>query len=149
MDAPVVAGSAYLARMDAWEPGIFDDDLAADVRADWEAELATGADPDEATRRVVEEWADEIVGSPALTASFWIALAALQLEASALQTDVRDHAVDAIARGEDLQRWDRHPMAGPWDVDDEEDGMDELAARRRATATLRARLLRTPRPDAA
>jgi hypothetical protein len=126
--------------MDAWESGIFDDDLAADVRADWEDELAGGASAPEATRRLVEEWTDEVAGSPALAASFWIALAALQLRDDAIDTDVRDRAIRAIGRGEDLERWSRRPFDG-LELDGE-DALDDLVARRHATADLRARLVR-------
>jgi hypothetical protein len=135
--------------MDAWESGIFDDDLAADMRADWEAELVAGASPADATRRLVEEWTDEVAGSRPLTASFWIALAALQLQACALDADVRDRAVRAISRGDDLERW----MGDPFDdlaLEGVGDAPDEIAERRHATAALRARLLQaTPVPDAA
>jgi hypothetical protein len=126
--------------MDAWESGIFDDDLAADVRADWEDELAGGASPAAATRRLVEEWTDEVAGSPALAASFWIALAALQLRDDAMDADVRDRAIRAIGRGDDLERWTRRPYDALGL--DGEDVADDLVARRHATATLRARLLR-------
>lgn len=135
--------------MDAWEAGIFDDDLAADMRADWEAELATGSSPATATRRLVEEWTDEVAGSRPLTAAFWIALAALQLQAGALDADVRDRAVRAISRGDDLERW----MGESFEdlgLDGDDGAPDELAERRHATAALRARLLQAaPVADAA
>ncbi|WP_210492665.1 hypothetical protein [Patulibacter sp. SYSU D01012] len=134
--------------MDAWEAGIFDDDLAADVRADWEAELSAGASPAVATRLLVQDYADEVAGSPALAASFWIALAALQLDAGAVDPDVRDRAVRAIARGEDLERWAR-PGYDDFADDGDELAVDELAERRHATAALRAQLLRGPVADAA
>lgn len=134
--------------MDAWEAGIFDDDLAADVRADWEDELSAGASPAAATRRLVQDYADEVAGSPALAASFWIALAALQLDAGAVDPDVRDRAVRAIARGEDLERWAR-PGYDDFADDGDELAVDELAERRHATAALRAQLLRGPVADAA
>ncbi|MGX6448358.1 hypothetical protein ACVU7I_09870 [Patulibacter sp. S7RM1-6] len=134
--------------MDAWEAGIFDDDLAADVRADWEDELSGGATPAAATRRLVEDYADEVAGSPALAASFWIALAALQLGAGAVDPDVRDRAVRAIARGEDLERW-AAPAYEDFADDGDDEAVDELAERRHATAALRAQLLRGPVADAA
>lgn len=129
--------------MDTWEAGLFDDDLAADVRADWESALAGGATPARATRRLVEDWLDEVAGSIALAAAFWIALAALQLRAGALETDVRDRAVGAIGRGEDLTRWDAGAYADPRDEDDR----DEVAERRHVTTSLRARLVRAPVVD--
>jgi hypothetical protein len=112
--------------MDAWESGLFDDDLAADVRGDW---------------------VDEVAGSVALAAAFWIALAALQLRAGALEVDVRDRAVRSIGRGEDLDRWEQGPFGLERDAD--EDARDEVADRRHVTAALRARLLRAPVVDGA
>lgn len=134
--------------MDSWETGLFDDDLAADVRADWEAALAGGESHARATRRLVEEWVDEVAGSVALAAAFWIALAALQLRAGALEVDVRDRAVRAIGRGEDLDRWEQGPF-GRLEEDEGEDAKDEVADRRHVTAALRAQLLRAPVVDGA
>ena len=135
--------------MDAWDPGLFDDDdLAADVRGDWEAALASGASPARATRRLVEDWLDEVAGSTALAAAFWIALAALQLRQGALEADVRDRAVRAIVRGEDLDRWDPLPLGHQFGGD-EDDAGDDVAARRHVTAALRARLVRAPVVDGA
>lgn len=134
--------------MDAWDPGLFDDDdLAADVRGDWEAALADGATPARATRRLVEDWLDEVAGSTALAAAFWIALAALQLRQGALESDVRDRAVRAIARGEDLERWD--PLPAGHRLEDDEDDRDDVAMRRHVTSALRARLVRAPVVDRA
>jgi hypothetical protein len=132
--------------MDAWESGLFDDDLAADVRGDWEAALAGGASPARATKRLVEEWLDEVAGSVALAAAFWIALAALQLRTGALETDVRDRAVRAIGRGDDLDRWEQGPFGG-LDDDEDDDARDEVADRRHVTAALRSQLLRAPVVD--
>jgi hypothetical protein len=134
--------------MDAWEAGIFDDDLAADVRGDWEEALARGATPPEATALLVGDYADEIEDDRALTASFWIALAALQLGADAVDAAVRDRAMLAILRGDDLARWATTPFDELDPVDDA-DERDELADRRHATAALRALLLRTSLSDAA
>jgi hypothetical protein len=128
--------------MDSWETGLFDDDLAADVRADWESALAAGASPARATRRLGEEWVDEVAGSVALAAAFWIALAALQLQAGVLETDVRDRAVRAIGRGDDLERWEQGPYGRVLDEDDEGDDRDEVATRRHVTTALRSQLVR-------
>ncbi|MDO9410657.1 hypothetical protein [Patulibacter sp.] len=133
--------------MDSWYSGLFDDDdLAADVRGDWEAALAGGTSPARATRRLVEDWVDEVAGSPSLAASFWIALAALQLHGRVLETDVRDRAIRAIGRGEDLQRWEPGPYGRVLDEDPDDD-RDEVAQRRHVTTALRARLVRAPVVD--
>jgi len=130
----------------AWGSGIFDDDLAADVRSDWEQALAAGDGPAAATARLIDDYADEVAGDVALAASFWIALAAVQLGDGALEADVRDRAIRAIDVGADLPRWERDPLAL---IDPDDDTADELADRRLATASLRAELQRATVADAA
>lgn len=133
--------------MGAWGTGIFDDDLAADGRGDWEDALAGGDSPERATTRLIEDYAEEIAGDPAIAAAFWIALAAVQLDDGELDLDVRDRAIAAIDSGADLERWETDAFDA---VDpDEDDGPDDLAERRRVTAELRSRLLRASLADAA
>ncbi|WP_320669905.1 DUF4259 domain-containing protein [Patulibacter defluvii] len=133
--------------MGAWGTGIFDDDLAADVRGDWEDALASGDSPERATTRLIDDYAEEVAGDRAIAAAFWIALAAVQLDDDTLDPDVRDRAIAAIDSGDDLERWE---SAGFEAVDpDEDEGPDELAERRRVTAELRSRLVRASLADAA
>jgi hypothetical protein len=39
-----------------WGTGIFDDDVAADVRGAWDDAVASGANATEATQRVLDEF---------------------------------------------------------------------------------------------
>lgn len=130
----------------AWGAGIFDDDLAADVRSDWEDALARGDGPARATSRLIDDYADEVAGDVPLAASFWIALAAVQLGDDALEADVRDRAIHAIETGAELSRWEPDPLAL---ADPDGEALDELAERRRVTARLRGALLRAVAVDAA
>jgi len=110
------------------DSGIFEDDVALDVRVTFEEALAEGLDVDAATRRVLEEFAtyvNDVDDGPLV----WFALAALQLEQGALQAEVRRQALAAIERGTNLARWT------------EQGDPDLLAARRRALEELRGGLL--------
>jgi hypothetical protein len=86
--------------MGVWGTGIFDDDVAADVRNTWEDALGEG--PDHATRHVFAEYAqhlDDEDDGPIVM----LALATLQLDAGMLDGRVRDGALAAIEPN--LRRW--------------------------------------------
>lgn len=61
--------------MGAWGPGIFSDDTAQDVRTSYRQLIEDGASGEEATRSLVEQFAD-MVGDTDDGPVFWIALAA-------------------------------------------------------------------------
>lgn len=78
--------------MGTWGPGIFDDDVANDVRASFEDELSAGWDIPLATQHVLEQFAvtpDDEDDGPVV----YLALAALQLEHRALQPDIQKQAI--------------------------------------------------------
>ncbi len=74
--------------MGAWGTGLFDDDLASDIHNVWHDAIATGGSPAEATRAVRDNFeqdcADDYDDGPV----FWLALASLQHDAAALESDV-------------------------------------------------------------
>ncbi|GMU81465.1 MAG: hypothetical protein AMXMBFR47_13360 [Planctomycetota bacterium] len=115
--------------MGTFGAGIFDDDLALDVREIFREFIAEGDPPEVATRKVKAEFEDSI-GDPDEEPTFWLALAATQSGCGRLMTTVRDRAVKLIDRGGDLHRW-------------EDEGVDpkDRAARQRALARLRTKLL--------
>lgn len=79
--------------MGAWGTGIFDSDLAQDVRDEWREALMDARAP---------EFDDDERDEP----EFWIALAAAQHETGRLDDDVRDRALEAIDAGADLELWE-------------------------------------------
>ncbi len=113
--------------MGAWGAGIFEDDLALDVRASFEDALEAGRSVGEATEQVLESFRESLQ-DPDEGPVIYLALAASQLEQGELEPAVRDRAVEIIDRGEGLERW-------------EEAGQEALSERRRELQRLRARLL--------
>lgn len=95
--------------MGAWGYGIFDDDLARDVRGDFEGALDEGLSVSVSTRRVLEEHADTLE-DPDDGPVIWLSLAALQMEQGALQPDVKERVLAVVDRGIGLDRW---AEAGP------------------------------------
>ncbi len=97
--------------MGTWGTGIFDDDVALDVRDAFEDALSDGLDISAATRRALEEFgsaAEDSDDGPII----YLALAALQLQREALQPEIREKVLHLIATGEGLGRWeDADPAA--------------------------------------
>jgi hypothetical protein len=87
--------------MGTWGPGIFDDDVASDVRDIYRELLGDGVSDDEAAERLIAEF--RVRGS--LTPVFWLAFAATQASLGRLTRDVRDRAVEVISDGTDLRAW--------------------------------------------
>lgn len=90
--------------MGAYSTGIFDDDVAADVREQFLDLLRQGTAPTAATRSLIEARQDAIDDAddgPVV----WLALAATQWEYGCLQARVRDRALKVLATGVDLSRW--------------------------------------------
>jgi hypothetical protein len=106
-----------------WGNGIFDDDTASDVRAEFDDAVEEGLDGGAATQRVLEAFGDaveDIEEGPVV----WLALAAAQLELGVLQDDVRERALAGMPA--DLARWQQ---AGPDEAAERKVVLDELRAR--------------------
>jgi hypothetical protein len=117
--------------MGAWGTGIFANDTAADVQAEWRAAILDGEDPAKTSARMVRQYTRE-EGSGLWATDFFSGLAAAQLETGRLQPAVRDRALELIAAGGDVELWrETDPAAA--------------RARRRALTRLAARL-RGPQP---
>lgn len=119
--------------MGAWGTGIFSDDLACDIRDQFRDLIADGKSTEAATKKVLIDYSDtrddEEEGP-----TFWIALAATQLQCGRLLNRIRDKAVRIIDQGGDLPRW-------------QEGGADpkDCARRKAALAKLRRDLMAPPR----
>lgn len=115
--------------MGTWGTAIFSDDLAADVRDAWRGLIGDGLPPDDATGRMLTDFAAS-VHDPDERGVFWLALAVAQWQTGRLADTVRDTAVEIIDSGVDLDRW---PTTG------------ERTARTKVLAKARAQLL-SPQP---
>jgi len=108
-------------------PGVFDDDLAMDVRGDYRALIMDGVDDDEATNVMLERYADVIADAVDAAPVFWVALAVSQSQVGRLDHEVRRRALAVIDEGTDLARW---ADADAWSI----------RARQRALTRVRHRL---------
>jgi hypothetical protein len=116
--------------MGTWNSAIFGDDTACDVRDQFTELLSTGVSAAEATKALLASWAAALQDADD-GPIFWLALAATQWKYGCLLPDVQAEAIQIIDSNAGLSRWEGR-AAG---------------TRRRALATLRARLL-SPQPSA-
>lgn len=90
--------------MGAWGAGIFDDDEAADLRADYRVYLADAQSnevaSDLAAKRYEADFAD-----PGRTTAFWLALASIEQREGRLDARVKAAALAIIDTGLDLAKW--------------------------------------------
>ena len=91
--------------MGTWGPGIFSDDLASDLRAEYRDLIGDGLSGEEATDRLLHEWQAEL-DDPDVGPLFWLALAATQWRVGRLEERVKAEALRIISTGADLPRWD-------------------------------------------
>lgn len=91
--------------MGAWGTGLFSDDVACDIRAEFRALCGQGCTVPKATRQILEHWR-EAVEDEEDGPVIWLALGSLQWDRGALQPLVKKKALRIIDRGEDLKRWE-------------------------------------------
>jgi hypothetical protein len=91
--------------MGAWGPALFSDDDACDVRDEYRALIEDQVDDEEATRRILDAFAETLTDSTT-AATVWIALAVTQSKIGRLDNRVAAMAVAAIDSEEALEGWD-------------------------------------------
>jgi hypothetical protein len=84
---------------------LYDDDIAADVRGAYRESLGDGMSGEAATDELLAQWA-EVLDDPDERCPFWLALADTQWRVGRLEDRVRDRALQIIADGSDLARFD-------------------------------------------
>ncbi len=95
--------------MAAWGTAIFSDDLACDVRDAYRDLLVDGHSGQQATKRLIDQFAQEIKDyddGPI----FWLALAKLQWEYGQLDDRVKARALKLIDSGVALKRWTQRTL---------------------------------------
>jgi hypothetical protein len=98
--------------MGTWGAGIFENDVALDIRDDFEQDVADGLNVYEATRKALEEWGealDDMDNGPVI----YLALAALQVECGEVYRSIREKALEIINSGQELERWRENPDLQP------------------------------------
>ncbi|MFN8191571.1 MAG: hypothetical protein U0R78_14245 [Nocardioidaceae bacterium] len=89
--------------MGSWGVGIFSNDDAADIREDLRDLIADGLTPEDATRRLQEDYG--VGGRGPDDNDFWLGLAAAQHSIGHVVPEVLDHATAIIDDPEELARW--------------------------------------------
>jgi hypothetical protein len=118
--------------MGAWGTGIFQDDIACDIRNEYEDHLGSGLSAQAAKARILESYASSFRDEDECGVA-WLSLAAEQWRTGRLDNETRDRALEVIDSGSDLARWS--------------DDAKNLAKRRAALEKLRIQLT-SPLPPA-
>ena len=109
-------------------PGIFDNDVAQGVRAEFNASVAEGLSVFAAAERILSKPIDFLKETD--RDQIFLALAALQLEHGLIQPKVKKNALTIIILGDELERW-------------ESSGPETYEARKKVLQDLRERLTAT------
>ena len=91
--------------MGTWGTGIFQNDVADDVRREYKNKLKTGRTDEQALAEVTAENTDFINDSDDRF-DFWFGLANVMYDLGRLTDEVRTKAVELIDSGEDAVRWE-------------------------------------------
>ena len=90
--------------MGSWGVKLYQDDVAEDVRSQFKDLLHRGKTTQEITKQMIDEYSGEIDDyddGPI----FWFALADTQWNLGRLMPEVKEQALDLLAKGFDLERW--------------------------------------------
>jgi hypothetical protein len=117
--------------MGTWGTGVFDDDLALDLKDEYRELVADGHSGPEATRIVAARWEHDLA-DPDIGPVFWLSLAATQWQVCRLEDSVKANALEIIDSGVDLVRW--------------QDDLRALKRRRQVLVKLRQQLESPPSP---
>ena len=90
--------------MGTWGPGLYQNDLAADIRDTFKDQLKRGKIGKQITKELLAEYENEILDLDDAVV-FWFALADTQWELGRLEDSVREKALFYIQNGYDLKRW--------------------------------------------
>lgn len=91
--------------MGVWGTAIFSDDLAADIRGEYNALLSIGKENDEAERLLFDHYCEIIQGDDEEEPVFWMALALAEWNKGRLSPFVKQKALNILDNGGDLERW--------------------------------------------
>lgn len=91
--------------MGAWGTAIFSDDLAGDIRGEYNALLSIGKGDEEAERLIFDYYADVLRGGDEEESVFWFALALAEWNKGRLSEYVKGKALAILDNGGDLERW--------------------------------------------
>lgn len=90
--------------MGTWGPGLYQDDVACDIKSEYANRLKIGMSNIEATQNLID-CSDSYIDEEEDESIFWFALADTQWKYGRLLPEVRDEALKRIKSGVDLKRW--------------------------------------------
>ena len=90
--------------MGAWGPSIFSDDLAADIRREYNILLSVGKTSEEAEKMLIDYYSSLLNCNDPDEDVFWFALALCEWKKGRLSITVREKALNALDSGRDLER---------------------------------------------
>lgn len=90
--------------MGAWGPGLYQDDVALDVRDYYKDQLHRGKEGEQITQELIAQNSD-ILEDPDDGPVFWLALADVQWKMGRLENVVKQNALNIIDENVDLMRW--------------------------------------------
>ncbi len=118
--------------MGAWGPGLYQDDIAQDVKDYYRDQLHRGKTGVEITQELLERFQEVIVDEEE-GAVFWFALADTQWKLGRLEEHVKENALAYIRNGQDLRRWEKEDPR-------------QVKSRKKVLDTLEQKLL-SPQPE--
>lgn len=92
-------------RMGAWGTAIFSDDLAQDVRREYNILLSIGKDNEEIEKMLINYYSSILNCNDSDEDVFWFALALCEWKKGRLSSFVKAKALDALKNGYNLERW--------------------------------------------
>ncbi len=92
--------------MGAWGPGIYSDDLALDIKREYNVLLSIGEDASLIENKLISYYSDILGSEDPDGEVFWFALALCEWEKGRLSSYVKDKAIASLESGRDLARWD-------------------------------------------
>lgn len=98
--------------MGIWGPGIYENDLAQDVKTEYDEMLLSGFSDKDAYANLKAAFSEEPEDEED-SVLFWLALADIQWNYGRLETEVKEAALEIIDNGADLEEWNRdnNPLA--------------------------------------
>ena len=96
--------------MGTWGPAIFFDDFACDIRDEFRDLLAEAGSASEAIATMEKRHSANLNNSDDGPV-FWLAVAATSWKLGYLNEKTKQHALEVISSGVDLQRWEDNPLS--------------------------------------
>ena len=91
--------------MGAWGTEIFSDDLAQDIRGEYNVLLSVGKSDSDAEKMLINYYSNILNCSNPDEDVFWFALALSEWKKGRLSETVKEKALSALKKGHDLERW--------------------------------------------